>query len=81
MDKYGDISEPIEIDGKVYLFCYMEDVPSRPVELTNNLKQHIREILWDNIVNERVQDYVKQKLSKAVILTLADPDYSILIKE
>lgn len=81
MDAYGEISEPIEIDGKVYLFCYMGDVPSGPVELTDNLKQHIREILWNNTVNERVQDYIKQKSSKAVILTLADPDYSMLIKE
>ena len=81
MDECGDVSEPVEIDGKVYLFCYVEDVQAGPVELTDSLKEHIEEILWDNTANAKIEEYISQKSSEAVILTVADPDYSILENE
>ena len=59
----------------------VEDVQAGPVELTDSLKEHIEEILWDNTANAKIEEYISQKSSEAVILTVADPDYSILENE
>ena len=81
MEQYGDITEPVEIDGYVYLFCYIGDVSDGPIELTDTVKKHIEEILWDNEANERVQEYINKKSAESVILTLADPDYNVQTEE
>ncbi len=65
LEKVGDVSEPVLGSFGVHLIYYMKDIPSGAVELTDSLKEIIKNILADEkkeeAYNTAVANWTEEK--------------------
>lgn len=64
----GDVSSPVVSDGGVHILYYLSDRPGGPVELTDELKEALRESIYAEKVNAAMDARLTELKASAVII-------------
>ncbi|MBQ9307499.1 MAG: peptidylprolyl isomerase [Clostridia bacterium] len=76
IDNIGDVSEPYVGMYGIYIVHYTRDVPSGPVELTDELRAEIEEELLSDVTNETIENaYHAWQESVDIVYTEAGEAY------
>lgn len=67
LEKVGDVSEPIIGSSGVHILHYLRDIPGGPAELTDDIKEELREALQQQLDEEALTIALDQWEAEAVI--------------
>lgn len=68
MKKPGDVSSPVVSDDGVHILYYLSDRPGGPIELTDELKEALRESIYAEKVNSAMDARLTELKADAVII-------------
>ena len=65
LENVGDVSEPIVSQFGVHILQYLRDIPGGAVELTDTLKEQIRETVLNELQQERFNSVLEQWVAES----------------
>jgi parvulin-like peptidyl-prolyl isomerase len=68
LEKAGDVSGPVVSSFGVHILQYLKDIPEGAIELTDAMKEEIRESLRTDTVNTVAQEWITKATDEADIV-------------